>query len=132
MKNYKLIANNEQSHESTELGIIRAHSIQEAALFLAYNFPDQYYSANIVEVGVEHPSFLAIACSDYYAYENDGVLPNPVDAALNRLMIEMKCDNEMFDRISDYAAHDAEITYQVWKDITSCDGRIVKQSTEEM
>ena len=134
MKKYLLIANDEHSHESTELGTIRANSLSEAALFLAYHFPNHYYLANIVKVKEseeDEPEFMAIACSEYYAYENNGVVPNPVEVALHRHMMDMKYNNEMYDIIEDYMSHDESITYQVWESITSSDNRIVKDNREE-
>lgn len=127
MKKYLLIANDEHSHESTELGVISANSLHEAALFLAYHFPNHYYSANIVEVTNGHSvDFLAISCSEYYAFENNGVVPEPVKVATDMLMIRMKYNNEMYDCIED-----DDITYQTWKHITSSDNRIVKDNREE-
>lgn len=74
---------------------------------------------------------MAIACSEYYAYDNNGVVPNPVEVALQRHMMDMKYNNEMYDVIEDYIEHDESITYQVWESITSSDNRIVKDNREE-
>ena len=134
MKKYLLIANDEHSHESTELGTIRANSLTEAALFLAFHFPDQYYLANIIRVKESEDDtsdFLAIACSEYYAYETNGVIPNPVEVALKQHIIAMKYNNEMYDCIEDYVSHDADTTYQVWESLASSDNKIVKDIREE-
>lgn len=50
MNQYLLIANDEHSHESTELGTIRANSLSEAALFLAYHFPN--HRLNFLKINI--------------------------------------------------------------------------------
>lgn len=97
MKKYLLIANSETSNESKELGTIYAHNLNEAALYLAYNFPENYYLANIVSVPQsenESKDFMCIACSEYYASYNNGVVPNPVDVALKSLMMDLEYQND--------------------------------------
>lgn len=97
MNKYLLIENNETSGERRELATIHADSLNQAALYLAYYFPESYYSANIVRV-VESENdskdFMCIGCSEYYASENNGVVPNPVEIALKHMMIDMKYENE--------------------------------------
>lgn len=126
MNTYLLIANNEETFERTELGTIQAHSLSEAALFLAYHFPEHYYLATIFNQK-EPRDFLAIAASSYYASFNNGEVPNPVDVAVKDHMMSMKHQNDLYE----YIKHDERSTIAVYEHLISKDGRIVKDDVQE-
>lgn len=134
MKTYLLIANDEITHERTPLGTVVANSPREAALFLAYNFPQHYFLANIITLDESGNKVgcLAIACKAEYelAFANEGKhLPSPVELATLYLMNDMKRINNMCDMHIDRG----DVCYTVWDSVKSVDGRIVKddRGTEE-
>lgn len=134
MKTYLLIANDEITHERTPLGTVVANSPREAALFLAYNFPQHYFLANIITLddSGKEIGWLALSCREEYehAYAQSGMpVPSPVEIATLYLMNEMKRINNMCDMHIDRG----DVCYTVWDSVKSVDGRIVKddRSTEE-
>lgn len=132
MKNYLLIANNEITHERMPLGTVAANSPREAALFLAYHFPNNYFLSNIITLDDTGKQIgcLCIACKAEYehAFAAEGKpLPSPLEIATLYFMNEMKRINNMCDTHIDNGG----VCYTVWDSVKSVDGRIVKDTREE-
>lgn len=132
MNQYLLIANNATTHESTSLGTVSANSIGEAALFLAYHFPDKYFLSNIIALDEsgKQTDFMCIACKEAYehSYADEGLpVPSPVEIATNYLMNNIMIANNMCDTYID----DGDTCHSAWKAVKSEDGNIVKDNRKE-
>jgi len=89
MQKYTLIG-----YSSGKLGVIECASLNEAGIFLATNFPDEYFGANIT---CENGDFSAIAVREYYG----GNVPTPIEAALSSMITNIKINSALCDEKED-------------------------------
>lgn len=102
MKEFRMIGSSGYQ-KGRELGTIKANNTTECGLFIALNFPEYYFGANIIEVVGEgiQGDFSCIAVQEYYIKE-DGTYTTPVEAALSSFNADMKIKNELCDVSYDY------------------------------
>lgn len=94
MRNYRLVGRDQITRASVELGIIQAESMAACELFIACNYPELFFGANISEVGhgKADRDFTCIAVKEWYRNE-DGTYPTPVEVAVQGFNAKMKIDN---------------------------------------
>lgn len=97
------------------LGVIECESIEVAELFLAMNFPDDFFGANIK--GLDTNSFIFVAVKEAY-----GPDATPLSAALNSLDSRIKIKNELCHVTDDGDG----ILRSPYKTLDSVDGMLVE------
>lgn len=96
VKKYKLIGRTADTHESVQLGVINADNLRDCELFIAINFPQYYFGANIIEVpdspDVRRGVQMCICVKEYYT-NTDGTCPTPLEIALRSFNSDLKIKN---------------------------------------
>lgn len=111
MKKYELIS----TKQGVTLGKVECGSIEEAEFFLAVNFPEDFFGANIKSE--DGKDFLLIPVKE--AYEGE---VNPVDIAVKNMNMRIKIRN----RFCDIREEDDGVVYTPYKKLSSMSGNIIK------
>lgn len=110
MKKYEIVS----TKRNEVLGEVECGSIEEAELFLAVNFPKDFFGANITSKDGE---ILLIAVEEAYGGE-----VNPIDIAVKNMNMRIKIRNQFCDIEED----DEGKTYKPYKNLASENGKIIK------
>jgi hypothetical protein len=110
MKVYELLGYKERHHQY--LGILKADNMEECALFIAKNFPEYYYGANIKELNAskDYPDFMCIPIKDYFK-NDDGSYPSPIEVALDSFNTHLKIQSGLCDVEEEW---NGDICRQAW------------------
>lgn len=120
MYSYKLIANKEDGTSCT-LGTIKANSMNEAELFLAMSFPEDYYLSNIVCLDNSH--FRCIASAQYFEDFVTHTVPDPMTVALKNIRADIYRHNDFCDIEEDCDS----LSYLPWTAVVSKNNIIMKE-----
>lgn len=97
-----------------KLGTINCNSLDEAELFLAVNFPEHYFGANIIRE--DGDGALIIACKEAFSDIAD---KSPVDIAVESINRRLKIASNLFRSVED----EESVLRVPYKDVVSVNGR---------
>ena len=111
MKKYELIS----TEQGVTLGKVECGSVEEAELFLAVNFPEDFFGANIKSEDGENVLLIPVK----EAYEGE---VNPVDIAVKNMDMRIKIRN----RFCNVREEDDGVVYTPYKKLSSKNGDIIE------